>query len=228
VNLLAVAISAGDSAMQLTVASGGSSAVKLFLLLTVLSFASAALMSITSFTRVIIVLSFLRQGLGAPTVPPNQVLIGLALAITCFVMAPTATRVYAGALQPYFDDKISPGEAVDRATVPVREFLLKQTRGEDLRLFYEASGAPRPAKAEEIPLTIAVPAFMVSELTTAFRMGLFVYLPLLFIDLLVSSVLMSLGMAMIPPSLVALPLKLGVFLLADGWHSIVSSLLRSF
>jgi flagellar biosynthetic protein FliP len=225
VNLLAVA---NDPAMQLTVASGGSSAVKLFLLLTVLSFASAALMSITSFTRVIIVLSFLRQGLGAPTVPPNQVLIGLALAITCFVMAPTANRVYAGALQPYFDDKISPGEAIDRASIPVREFLLKQTRGEDLRLFYEASGAPRPAKAEEIPLTICVPAFMVSELTTAFRMGLFVYLPLLFIDLLVSSVLMSLGMAMIPPSLVALPLKLGVFLLADGWHSIVASLLRSF
>ncbi|HEX4384829.1 MAG TPA: flagellar type III secretion system pore protein FliP [Myxococcales bacterium] len=224
-NLLAVA---NDPAMQLTVASGGSSAVKLFLLLTVLSFASAALMSITSFTRVIIVLSFLRQGLGAPTVPPNQVLIGLALAITCFVMAPTANRVYAGALQPYFDDKISPGEAIDRASIPVREFLLKQTRGEDLRLFYEASGAPRPAKAEEIPLTICVPAFMVSELTTAFRMGLFVYLPLLFIDLLVSSVLMSLGMAMIPPSLVALPLKLGVFLLADGWHSIVASLLRSF
>jgi flagellar biosynthetic protein FliP len=225
VNLLAVAT---DPAVQLTVASGGSSAVKLFLLLTVLSFASAALMSITSFTRVIIVLSFLRQGLGAPTVPPNQVLIGLALAITCFVMAPTATRVYAGALQPYFDDKISPGEAVDRASVPVREFLLKQTRGEDLRLFYEASGAPRPSKTEEIPLTICVPAFMVSELTTAFRMGLFVYLPLLFIDLLVSSVLMSLGMAMIPPSLVALPLKLGVFLLADGWHTIVASLLRSF
>jgi flagellar biosynthesis protein FliP len=225
VNLLAVA---NDPAMQLTVASGGSSAVKLFLLLTVLSFASAALMSITSFTRVIIVLSFLRQGLGTPTVPPNQVLIGLALAITCFVMAPTATRVYAGALQPYFDDKIASGEAIDRASVPVREFLLKQTRGEDLRLFYEASNSPRPAKADEIPLTICVPAFMISELTTAFRMGLFVYLPLLFVDLLVSSVLMSLGMAMIPPALVALPLKLGVFLLADGWHTIVSSLLRSF
>jgi flagellar biosynthetic protein FliP len=225
VNLLAAAI---DPAVQLTVASGGSSAVKLFLLLTALSFASAALVSITSFTRVIIVLSFLRQGLGTPTVPPNQVLIGLALAITCFVMAPTATRVYAGALQPYFDDKISSGEAIDRASVPVREFLLKQTRGDDLRLFYEASGAARPVKADEIPLTICVPAFMISELTTAFRMGLFVYLPLLFVDLLVSSVLMSLGMAMIPPALVALPLKLGIFLLADGWHAIVSSLLRSF
>jgi len=225
VNLLAVAT---DPAVQLTVASGGSSAVKLFLLLTALSFASAALVSITSFTRVIIVLSFLRQGMGTPTVPPNQVLIGLALAISCFVMAPTATRVYAGALRPYFDDKISPGEAMDRASVPVREFLLKQTRGEDLRLFYEASGTARPAKADEIPLTICVPAFMVSELTTAFRMGLFVYLPLLFVDLLVSSVLMSLGMAMIPPALVALPLKIGIFLLADGWHAIVSSLLRSF
>jgi flagellar biosynthetic protein FliP len=217
-----------DAGMQLTVAGGGSSAVKLFLLLTALSFASAALVSITSFTRIVIVLSFLRQGLGTPQAPPNQVLIGLALALTCFVMAPTARRVHAEGLRPYFDDKISQAEAIDRVTIPVREFLLRQTRPEDLRLFYEVSGGERPLRTDEVPLSICVPAFLISELTTAFRMGLFIVVPLLLVDLLVSSVLMALGMAMIPPTLVSLPLKLGIFLLADGWHTVAATLLRSF
>ena len=207
---------------------GGSSAVKLFLLLTALSFATAALISITSFTRIVIVLSFLRQALGTPQLPPNQVVIALSLALTAFVMAPTFSKVNADSLGPYLEDRISGEEALDRGSAPVLQFLLRQTRPEDLRLFYEISNRARPTRADEVPLTIAVPAFMISELTTAFRMGLFIFIPLLMIDLMVSAVLMSLGMMMVPPTLVSLPLKIGVFLLADGWHLLVQSLVRSF
>ena len=217
-----------DAALSLQVGSGGSAAVKLFLLITALSFASALVISLTSFTRIVIVLSFARQGLGAAQLPPNQVLIGLSLVLSAFVMAPTARRIHAEALGPYLDDKLAPSDAFDRAAAPLREFMLKQTRSDDLKLFYEASGLPRPSRAEEVPLTVAAPAFMVSELTTAFRMGLFVLVPLLVIDLLVATVLMSLGMMMVPPTLISLPLKLAVFLLADGWHLLVQALLRSF
>ena len=207
---------------------GGSSALKLFLLITALSFAAAALISITSFTRIVIVLSFLRQALGTPQLPPNQVVIALSLALTAFVMAPTFGVVNEQAVSPYLEDRISGQEALDRGSAPVLQFLLKQTRPDDLRLFYELSHRARPTRAEEVPLTVAVPAFMVSELTTAFRMGLFIFIPLLLVDLLVSSVLMALGMMMVPPTLVSLPLKVGIFLLADGWHLLVQSLVRSF
>lgn len=218
---------AADAPMQISV-GGGSSAVKLFLLMTVLSFAAGALIAITSFTRIVIVMSFLRQALGTPTLPPNQVVVALALALTAFVMAPTFKQVNAEALSPYLDDQISGQQAYERGSAPILRFLLKQTRPDDLRLFYELSGAERPTRADEVPLTIAVPAFMVSELTTAFRMGLFLFIPLLLIDLLVSAVLMALGMMMVPPTLVSLPLKVGIFLLADGWHLLVQSLVRSF
>ncbi|MCA3014798.1 MAG: flagellar type III secretion system pore protein FliP [Myxococcaceae bacterium] len=207
---------------------GGSSAVKLFLLLTALSFATGALISITSFTRIVIVMSFLRQALGTPQLPPNQVIIALSLALTGFVMAPTFSRVHADAVGPYLDDRISGREAYERGSGPVLEFLLRQTRPEDLRLFYELSGTARPVRAGDVPLTIAVPAFMVSELTTAFRMGLFLFIPLLIVDLLVSAILLALGLMMVPPTLVSLPLKVGIFLLADGWHLLVQSLARSF
>ena len=143
-------------------------------------------------------------------------------------MAPTFTKVNALALSPYLEDQITSAEAIDRGSAPVLEFLLKQTRPDDLRLFYELSGAQRPTRADEVPLHIAVPAFMVSELTTAFRMGLFLFIPMLLIDLLVSATLMALGMMMVPPTLVSLPLKVGIFLLADGWHLLVQSLVRSF
>jgi flagellar biosynthesis protein FliP len=202
--------------------------VKLFLLLTALSFATAALISITSFTRIVIVMSFLRQALGTPQLPPNQVVIALSLALTAFVMAPTFQRVHQDALGPYLDDQITGQVALDRGSAPVLEFLLRQTRPDDLRLFYELSARERPTRADDVPITIAVPAFMVSELTTAFRMGLFIFIPLLLIDLLVSAVLMALGMMMVPPTLVSLPLKIGVFLMADGWHLLVQSLVRSF
>ena len=224
----ALLIAAPDQALQIQLGAGGSSAVKLLLLLTAMSFATALLVSITSFTRIVIVLSFVRQALGTPQLPPNQVLLGLALAISGFVMAPTFTKVYDTALAPYLDDKLPQAEAIERASGPVREFLLKHTREADLRLFFEVAGKDRPTRGDAVPLTVAIPAFMVSELTTAFRMGLFIYIPLLLIDLLVASILMSLGMAMVPPTLVSLPLKVGIFLLADGWHLLVQSLVRSF
>lgn len=209
-------------------AEGGSPAVRIFLLLTLLSFLSALLVSITSFTRIVIVLSFLRQALGTPQLPPNQVVVGLSLALTAFVMAPVAERVRDEAAQPWMEGKLTDTVALERACGPVRAFLLRQTREEDLRLFYELSGRGRPVRGDSVPMTVAVPAFMVSELTTAFRMGLTIYVPLLLVDLLVAAVLMSLGMMMVPPALVSLPVKVGVFLLADGWRLVVASLAGSF
>lgn len=225
--MIPLVLAVSDAPMQISV-GGGSSAVKLFLLMTVLSFAAGALIAITSFTRIIIVMSFLRQALGTPTLPPNQVVVALSLALTAFVMAPTFKKVNTEALSPYMEDQITGQEAFDRGSAPILQFLLKQTRPDDLRLFYELSGAERPTRADDVPLHIAVSAFMVSELTTAFRMGLFLFIPLLLIDLLVSAVLMALGMMMVPPTLVSLPLKVGIFLLADGWHLLVQSLVRSF
>lgn len=221
-------ILAADPGFSLQVNGGGSTSVKLFLLMTLLSFATAVLLSITSFTRIIIVLSFVRQGLGTPQLPPNQVLLGLALALSAFVMAPTAEAVWSRSLSPYMEDRLSGAEALAQAEGPVRNFVLRHVRQESLQLFYGLSQSPRPESEDDIPLTIAIPAFMVSELGTAFRMGLTVLVPMLLIDLLVSAILMSLGMMMVPPTLVALPLKVGVFLLAGGWHLIVESILRSF
>jgi flagellar biosynthetic protein FliP len=220
--------SAAQAGLQLAVSGSGSSAVKIFLLLTALSFGSALLLSLTSFTRIIIVLSFLRQALGTPQLPPNQVLLGLSLFLTIFIMAPTASKVHQEALGPLLEDKITAAEALERAEKPLGEWMLRQTREEDLRLFYEISGRAAPRRSETIAFSALVPAFMVSELSTAFRMGLYVFIPMLLIDLLVAAILMSLGMMMVPPTLIALPLKLGVFLLAGGWHLVVASLVRSF
>lgn len=218
----------GTGAQMALGAQGGSSAVKIFILITALSFASALVLSLTSFTRIIIVLSFLRQALGTPQLPPNPVLMGLSLFLTMFIMTPVATRIHADALGPYLDDKISPTEALQRAEGPLRDWMLKQTRDEDIRLFFEVSGQARPARGEALPMTVVIPAFMVSEMGTSFRMGLFIFVPMLLIDILVASVLMSLGMMMVPPQLVSLPLKIGVFLLAGGWHLVVSSVVKSF
>lgn len=223
-----LAAAAAEPGLQLTLAGGGSAPVKLFLLLTALSFATAILVSITSFTRIVIVLSFLRQAMGTPQLPPNQVVLALALAISFFVMAPTANRVWGDALGPYLDDRLDGPTAFERASTPVREFLLRQTRTADLQLFYDVSQTERPVRGEEVPLSVAVPAYMVSELTTAFRMGLFLYVPLLLVDLLVAAILMSMGMMMVPPTLISLPIKVAIFLLADGWHLVVASLIRSF
>jgi flagellar biosynthesis protein FliP len=217
-----------DSALQISLNGGGSAPVKLFLLFTALSFGTALLVSVTSFTRIVIVLSFLRQALGTPQLPPNQVIVGLSLCLSFFVMGPTATKVYDDALGPFLEDKLAPGVAYERAAGPVREFMLRQTRDQDLAVFYEIARQERPRSGELVPMSIAVPAFMISELTTAFRMGLFLYIPMLVVDLLVSSLLMSMGMMMVPPTLISLPVKLGLFLMADGWRLVVASLARSF
>jgi flagellar biosynthetic protein FliP len=208
--------------------TGGSSAVKVFLVLTALSFGSAILLSVTSFTRVVIVLSFLRQAMGTPQLPPNQVLIGLSLFLSLFIMMPVATRVHADAVEPMLEDKITVTEALTRAEKPLSAWMLKQTREDDLRLFFEISGRPAPSRGDAIPFSVLAPSFMISELATAFRMGLYLFIPMLVIDLLVATVLMSLGMMMVPPTLIALPLKIGVFLLAGGWNLVVSSIVRSF
>ena len=222
------ALPVADGAVQIAVQGGGSTPVKLFLLLTALSFATALLVSVTSFTRIVIVLSFLRQALGTPQLPPNQVVVGLALVLSFFVMSPTANRVYGDALGPYLEDRIGNAEALDRASGPLREFMLRQTRDQDLALFYEIAGKDRPSSGDAIPMSIVMPAFMISELTTAFRMGLFLYVPLLLVDLLVSAILMAMGMMMVPPTLIALPVKIALFLMADGWRLVVASLARSF
>jgi flagellar biosynthesis protein FliP len=221
-------LSAFQTGTQAALSGQGSSAVKIFLLLTALSFGSALILSLTSFTRLIIVFSFLRQALGTPSLPPNQVLLGLSLFLTLFIMGPTLTKVHDEALAPLFDDKISVAEAIKRAEGPMSEWMLKQTSEDDLRLFFEISGREAPARGEAMPISVLAPAFMVSELGTAFRMGLYLFIPMLVIDLLVGSILMSLGMMMVPPTLIALPLKLGVFLLAGGWNLVISSLVKSF
>jgi flagellar biosynthetic protein FliP len=227
-SILGSAVAGAEPGISLSVGGGGSAPVKLFLLFTALSFASALLVSVTSFTRIVIVLSFLRQALGTPQLPPNQVVVGLALVLSAFVMAPTANRVWSDGLGPYLDDRLEPAAAIERASGPMREFMLKQTREQDLQLFYEISNRARPTRGDEIPMTVVMPAFMVSELTTAFRMGLFLYVPLLLVDLLVAAMLMSMGMMMVPPTMIALPLKIAVFLMADGWRLVVASLARSF
>lgn len=221
-------MNAAQAGVQMALGGSGSSAVKIFLILTALSFGSALVLSITSFTRIIIVLSFLRQALGTPQLPPNQVMMGLSLFLTFFIMAPTMSKVHKEALGPLMDDKIGVTEALERAEKPLGEWMLKHTKEEDLALFYDISGRPRPARGEAIAFSALVPAFMVSELNTAFKMGLYVFIPMLLIDLLVGTILMSLGMMMVPPQLIALPLKLGIFLLAGGWHLVVSSLVKSF
>lgn len=201
--------------------------LKVLALLTLLSLLPAIVLTMTSFTRVVMVLSFVRQGVGTQ-VPPNQALVGIALFLTAFTMAPVATRVLNEAYEPYDKGAITEVEAFERASVPVRSFLLRQTREADLALFYHASGLPFPATEEDVPLRIAVPAFVVSELTTGFQMGVLVLFPFLVIDLVVSSVLMSMGMMMVPPSSISLPIKLLLFVVVDGWHLLVGSLLRSF
>jgi len=214
--------------LQIAVDGGGPATMKIFLVLTILSLLPAIVLSMTAFVRIVIVLSFLRTALGTPQLPPNPVLIGLSLFLTFFVMGPTFDQLNESALSPYLEDTIGNVEAAERAEVVIKGFLIPQTRDEDLSLFFALARLPQPASVEEIPLRVAVPAFLVSELTTAFKMGLYLFVPLVVVDLIVASVLMSLGMMMVPPQMIALPLKLAVFLLADGWRLVVAALARSF
>jgi len=191
-----------------------------------MSLLPAIVLTTTCFTRFVVVFSFLKSGLGTQGAPPNQVLVGLALFMTAFVMAPVATEMYEDSAGPYMNGEIDESEAYTRAEPVARKWLLPRTRPEDLALFYDYTDDPRPETANDVPLRIAVPAFILSELRTAFQMGLLVLLPFLVIDLVVATVLSSLGMVMLPPTLVSLPVKLLVFVMADGWNVLVMSLLR--
>jgi flagellar biosynthetic protein FliP len=202
-------------------------AVQIVIVMTLLSIAPSIVLMMTSFTRIVIVLGFMRTALGTPSAPSNQIIVGLSLFLTFFLMGPVIDRVQKEALNPYLDGKISSVEAIDKASVPLKNFMLKQTRARDVEYFLELGGFP-PTPVKDLPMRVVIPAFILSELQTSFQMGFMLFLPFLVIDFLVSSVLMSLGMMMMPPTVVALPLKLLLFVLVDGWHLVVKSLMQSF
>ena len=202
--------------------------LKILALLTILSLLPAIVLSMTSFTRAAVVLSFVRTGIGSMQTPPTQVIIGIALFLTMFTMAPVTDRIVEDAYKPYAAGQLTEAEAIDRAVVPIRSFMLKQTREADLALFYNAARLEFPKTESQVPMHVAIPAFVVSELTTSFQMGVLVLLPFLLVDIAVASTLMSMGMMMVPPTSISLPLKLLLFVVVDGWHLLTESLLRSF
>lgn len=197
-------------------------------MLTVLSLAPAILMLMTAFTRIVIVLSFVRQALGTQVMPPNQVVIGLSLFLTFFVMAPVADDIYTNAWKPLSEKAISQDVAYQRAEAPVRQFMFRQTREKDLALFVKMSKVKRPRVAKDVPTYVLIPAFVTSELKTAFQIGFVIYLPFLIIDMVVASILMSMGMMMLPPVVISLPFKIILFVLVDGWHLLSRALVTSF
>jgi flagellar biosynthetic protein FliP len=205
-----------------------SAPLQVVLLLTLLSFVPAILMTMTSFTRIVIVFHFLRQALGTQEQPSNQILLGLALFLTVFVMAPVGEQVNTAALQPAIAGRITVTEALERGAPPLRTFMLKQTRERDLALFVELARQPRPKTPDELPMRVVVPAFIISELKTGFQMGFFLFLPFLLIDLVVSTTLLSMGMLQLPPAMISLPFKVMLFVMIDGWNLLVGSLVRSF
>ena len=202
--------------------------VQILFLLTVLSLAPAILIMMTSFTRLAIVFSFLRHAIGTQQMPPNQILIGLSLFLTFFIMTPVWQAVKASAWDPYLKKTINQEQALEAAAKPVRAFMFKQTREKDLALFVNLAKIVKPKNAEDIPTLVLVPAFMISELKTAFQIGFILFLPFLVIDMVVSSILLSMGMMMLPPVMISLPFKVLLFVLVDGWHLIVGSLVKSF
>ena len=202
--------------------------IQLLLILTVLSLAPAILLMLTSFTRILIVLSLLRHALGTQQMPSNQIVIGLALFLTFFIMAPVWQQVNDEALKPYYDDKLTGEEAFILASAPIKNFMLRQTREKDLALFVRISKGNRPEKPLDTSLPVLIPAFVISELKTAFQIGFLIFLPFFIIDIVVSSILLSMGMMMLPPIMISLPFKLLLFVLVDGWYLIVESLVRSF
>ena len=225
VTIPTIQLSIGDSADQ-----PGQVAVilQLLLLLTVLSLAPAILVMVTSFTRIVVVLSILRHALGTQQMPANQIIIGLSLFLTFFNITPVWQQVNTNALQPYFNEQISGDQAFEQAAQPVRDFMLKQTREKDLALFVKISNSKRPDKPADVPLQVLIPAFVISELNTAFQIGFLIYIPFLIIDMVVASVLLSMGMLMLPPIMISMPFKLLLFVLVDGWYLIIGSLVQSF
>lgn len=207
---------------------GTSFALELLLGLTVLSLAPAILIMLTSFTRIVVVMAFLRQALGTQQLPPSQLIVGLSVFLTIVVMMPVASTINHDALQPYLQGEIDQHSALARAVSPLKAFMVKQTREKDIALFLKLLKRPRPQRPTDLPFEVIVPSFIISELKTAFQIGFVVYVPFLIIDMVVSSVLMSMGMLMLPPVMISLPFKVLLFVLVDGWNLVVQSLLRSF
>ncbi len=205
-----------------------SAPLQVVILLTLLTFIPAALVIMTSFTRIAIVFHFLRQALGTQEMPSNQMLIGLTLFLTLFIMAPVGERIHEVAIAPALAGQIPAGQALVLGTPPLREFMLKQTREADLALFVELGRLPQPASADDLPMRVVIPAFAISELKTGFQMGFFLFVPFLLIDLIVSTTLLSMGMLQLPPAMISLPFKILLFVMIDGWNLLVASLVRSF
>ncbi|WP_442956706.1 flagellar type III secretion system pore protein FliP [Propionivibrio sp.] len=230
--LAALAQTGGLPALTSTPGAGGSQtytlSIQTLITLTALTFIPAVLLMMTSFTRIIIVLSILRHALGTQTSPPNQVLTGLALFLTFFIMSPVVERIYTEAYQPLSENRISFTQAVDRGAIPLRAFMLKQTREADIGLFARLGNVARMESPNDVPMRVLIPAFVTSELKTAFQIGFIIFIPFLIIDMVVASVLMSMGMMMMSPVMVSLPFKLMLFVLVDGWHLMLGSLVMSF
>jgi flagellar biosynthesis protein FliP len=205
-----------------------SAPLQIVLLLTLLSFLPAVLVTMTSFTRIAIVFHFLRQALGTQEAPSNQILMGLTLFLTVFIMAPVGERINVAAVQPALAGQIDVTDALQRAAPPLREFMLKQTREADLALFVELAKVPRPKTREDLPMRVVIPAFVISELKTGFQMGFFLFIPFLLIDLVVATTLLSMGMMQLPPAMISLPFKVLLFVMIDGWNLLVGSVVRSF
>jgi flagellar biosynthetic protein FliP len=226
----------GQTAPAFTLTMGGALparpdfvvAIEILFLMTLLALAPALLILATSFTRILVVLHFVRQALGTQQLPPNQVLIGLTLFLTFFIMRPAFDQMNREALQPYLSQQITQQEAIAKAQVPFKAFMLRQARTEDLALFVRLAKLERPGKAEDLPITVVMPGFLISELRMGFQIGFLIYLPFLVIDLVVASVLMSMGMLMLPPIMISLPFKILLFVLVDGWNLLVRSLVEGF
>lgn len=224
VTLPSLSLSFGDSQAPADLVS----ALRIVMMLTVLTLAPAILIMMTSFTRIVVVLSFLRQSLGTQQMPPNQLIVGLSLFLTFFVMAPTWNQINDTAVTPFLEKQITQQEAMVRAESPIREFMFSQTREEDLEMFLSLTKMPKPATRTDVPTYVLIPAFVISELKTAFQIGFMLYLPFLVLDMVVASVLMAMGMMMLPPMMISLPFKILLFVLVDGWELVVGSLVKSF
>jgi flagellar biosynthesis protein FliP len=208
--------------------ASGSNAVQLLILVAGLTLIPALLFTVTGFTRILVVLGFIRSGLGTPTAPPNQVMVGIAFFLTIFVMAPTFNQIKKDAVDPLTAGKISQSRAIERGQEPLRDFMFRQTRDKDLALFIDMAKLKRPKTRGDVPTYVLIPAFIISELKTAFQIGFLIFLPFLVIDLVVSSTLMSMGMVMLPPVFISLPFKILLFVLVDGWNLVTRSLVESF
>ena len=212
----------------MSIHTSGGNAVEIFLIVAGISLVPALLFTVTGFTRILIVLGFIRSGLGTPTAPPNQVLVGISVFLTIFVMAPTFTAIKKDAIDPLSHHKITQSQAIQRGQEPLRRFMFKQTREKDLALFAKLAHLKQPKTRADIPTYTLIPAFIISELKTAFQIGFLIFLPFLVIDLVVSSTLMSMGMMMLPPAFISLPFKILLFVLVDGWNLVTQSLVQSF